>query len=1230
MKSIRLKIFGAIALTLPGMFIGVLMMFQSTQEINRQQASMLDSYRIITKANEFFSRIQDAETGQRGYIITGDPDYLEPYTAAKTNSSRLIDELYALDKSESQRKRIAKMEANMQSKFSELGETIRLRRDEGFESALKVVKSDQGKRIMDELRRIIADFQGEEVDLLNQRQASYEQDRAQGEKIIIAGLAGLLLLTLAIAGWVTRSLVRPLSRLTDYTEKFAAGDFSERVEITSNDEVGSLSRAFNHMIDAINTRSNYDKSYAHALALFSTTNDRKKTLTGMLSMLAEHHPFPVSAVYLLDEWSADLQLAASHGASSLLVQSFERGEGLVGLAALENKTIMLDDLEDAPILSLETGVLSFRPAAMAISPICYQEKVVGVLVLASDKSLSDMDQPFIERLCLQTGVALNNINQYENMVELSGQLRQRSEEIGKQNLQLEQASRMKSEFLATMSHELRTPLNAIIGFSEVLKDGVMGELTDDQQEYIGDIFNSGQHLLTLINDILDLSKIEAGKMELNLEPVDVPQLLENSLTIVKERAMAHSIKLSLQVDEALVACELDARKGKQILFNLLSNAVKFTPDGGTVSLSVRIVQAETIHAELSPQLAESKGEFLELQVADSGIGISKEDQQKLFQAFVQADSKLSRQYEGTGLGLVMVKRLAELHGGGVDMSSEPGKGSEFTVWLPYRASGDEARDASLAVRRSTTSMPSGGNPLVMIVEDEDAAANLMRIQLEDDGYRTCRAASAEEAMEMLEGTRPDLITLDIMLPGMDGWDFLAKLKASEAYSSIPVVIISIVANEQKGFSLGASQVLQKPVRKKELFTALAELRMDASDGKHMQILVVDDDPKAVEFVSRHLQSNPHCSVLKAYGGAEAIANAEREKPDLILLDLMMPEVTGFDVVEALKTNSETADIPIIILTAKVITEADRKALNGNIVRIMEKSRFDHASFLNEVKRAIGKSFAQPGQVDLAESVIQQSEKSSPLVLVVEDNSSESDLLKRYLEDAGCRVSQAANGIEALIRMNESRPDLITLDLTMPEMDGFTFLNEKAQVAAFADIPVVVVSGLDETGKGLSLGASAVLRKPIAKQEMLGVVESLGILPKSGNKPEILLVDDDPNALKIISSYFDTTQYRVSKAMNGKEGLDAALTSPPDLIVLDLMMPEMNGFEVIDNLKRHDSTKDIPIIIVTAKFLSDSERRELAENVQSIKEKSQFDKEQFLTEVRSLLRKGKVHDENTGD
>jgi len=1223
MKSIRLKIFGAIALTLPGIFIGVLMMLQSTQEIGRQQESILASYRVITKANEFMSSMQDAETGQRGYIITGDPDYLEPYTAAKTNASRLIDELYVLDKSKSQRKRIAEMEANMQSKFSELGETIRLRRDEGFESALKVVKSNQGKRIMDALRRIMADFQEEEIDLLNKRQESYQQDRAHVEKIMIAGFAGLLLLTLVVAGWVTRSLVRPLRRLSDYTEKFAAGDFSERVEIISNDEVGSLSRAFNHMIDAIEIRSDYDQSYAHALALFSTTNDRKKMLTGMLSMLAEYHTFPVSAVYLLDEWSADLQLAASHGASSLLAQSFERGEGLVGLAALENKTIMLDGLEDAPILSLETGVLSFIPAAMAISPICYQDKVVGVLVLASDKSLSDMDQPFIERLCLQTGVALNNVNQHENMVELSGQLRQRSEEIGRQNKQLEQANRMKSEFLATMSHELRTPLNAIIGFSEVLKDGVMGDLTDDQQEYIGDIFNSGQHLLTLINDILDLSKIEAGKMELNLEAVDVPQLLGNSLTIVKEKAMAHSIKLSLQVDEAVGVCNLDARKGKQILFNLLSNAVKFTPDGGQISLAARIVPAENIHSHMSPQLVGSKGEFLELQVTDSGIGISKQDQQKLFQAFVQADSKLSRQYEGTGLGLVMVKRLAELHGGGVDMTSEHGKGSTFTVWLPYRATGDEARDSSRAVRRSTTSMPASGNPLVMIVEDEDAAANLMRIQLEDDGYRTCRAASAEEAMEMLERIHPDLITLDIMLPGMDGWDFLAKLKASEAYSSIPVVIISIVANEQKGFSLGASQVLQKPVRKNELFTALAELRMDVSDGKHIQILVVDDDPKAVEFVSRHLQSNPHCSVLKAYGGAEAIETACSAKPDLILLDLMMPEVTGFDVVEALKSNSETADIPIIILTAKVITAADRRALNGNIVRIMEKSRFDHASFLNEVKRAIGKSFVQPGQVDLAESVIQQSEKASRLVLVVEDNASESELLKRYLEDAGCRVSQAANGIEALIRMNEARPDLITLDLSMPEMDGFTFLNEKAQIAAFSDIPVVIVSGLDETGKGLSLGASAVLRKPIAKQEMLGVVASLGILPKSENKPGILLVDDDPNALKIIGSYFDPTQYRVGKAMNGKEGLDAALTSPPDLIVLDLMMPEMNGFEVIDHLKRHDSTKDIPIIIVTAKFLSDSERRELAENVQSIKEKSQFDKEQFLTEVRSLLRKGVV-------
>ncbi len=995
-------------------------------------------------------------------------------------------------------------------------------------------------------------------------------------------------------------------------------------------------------------RGRYDHSYAKVMVLFSSTYDQGKALSGLLSILADNHPFPVSAIYTYDEWNGTLKLSVSHGAPDTLKKEFEPGEGLIGQVALDNKSMVLEMFDETG-LSIEAGVLSFAPPCVLISPIVYQEKTMGVLVLAASKALTDMDQPFIGRLAAQLGVSMNNLRQHRDLMGLTERLRQRGEEIARQNLQLEQANRMKSEFLANMSHELRTPLNAIIGFSEVLKDGLVGEMNKEQTEYIGDVFNSGQHLLSLINDILDLSKIEAGKMELYLEELALPDLLNNSLSIIKQKAMDHHIKLEREIGEGVENCWLDARKAKQIIFNLLSNAIKFTPDGGSVRLRVRKIKAKELESEnrnsiLSLEHLTLNGNFLEISVSDTGIGISEADQKKLFTAFVQVDSSLSRKFEGTGLGLVIVKRLTELHGGAVSMQSEEGKGSTFTVWLPWRTEGavEGEGDSLLSspakpeTGKSETApfspISDPGTPLsVLIVEDEDSAADLMRVQLEVGGYRTTRAASAKEALEILATTKPDLITLDILLSGMDGWDFLAVLKKDQALLHIPVVIVSIVANEKKGFSLGATGVLQKPVSKKLLLASIAAIGLGADGHVSGTVLVVDDDPKAVELISRHLESSG-AHTLRAYGGAEAIDMAVKKHPDLIVLDLMMPEVTGFDVVEALKASKETARTPIIILTAKVITDADRKALNGGVLRIVKKSRFNYGSFINEVRRAMARLADAKGEGSDIESRADRkmhqavrdsiSDPSPLMVLVVEDNARESNLLKCYLEDAGYAVVQAGSGAIALKSIRERKPDLITLDMMMPDMDGLEFLNEKASLPECLDIPVLIVSGVDDANKGMTLGANAIVRKPIKKREFLNIVDSLGVNQSADAKLYILIVDDDPKAVKMISSYFDTKIFRIIKAYGGEEAMRTVNQSIPDLIVLDLMMPDVDGFEILRRLKKEKRTRNIPIIVLTARILTQDERQELMRHVQAIEEKGSFSRGQFLAEVAALTKGAK--------
>ncbi|MBI1771561.1 MAG: response regulator, partial [Burkholderiales bacterium] len=509
---------------------------------------------------------------------------------------------------------------------------------------------------------------------------------------------------------------------------------------------------------------------------------------------------------------------------------------------------------------------------------------------------------------------------------LADQLRNSSEEIAAKNQQLEQASRMKSEFLANMSHELRTPLNAIVGFSEILKDGLMGSLSTQQKDASVDIFNSGKHLLALINDILDLSKIEAGKMQINLESTDISALVKASIQVVREQASLQGLQVSAKIQENLGDIWLDEVKVKQIIYNLLSNAVKFTPEGGRVHISARRVDGY--------QVAGGRFEhYLEIMVSDSGIGIAADAQSELFKPFTQIDNSLSRKHQGTGLGLAMVKRMAELHEGSVSMSSVTNKGSTFTVLLPWRT-------ANLPVKINGQAASHTG-----------ARAHTNSHNSHAQTHAMVTTAATNSSNHHANGV-PDLITLDILLPGMDGWEFLEHFKQHPLFASTPVVIISIVADRGRGLSLGAAHVMQKPIARENLTAALSMLGFcNDPTATQKTALVVDDDPKAVRLVTTQLDSFGY-KTLAALGGQEGINMAQQHKPDLIVLDLMMPEINGFDVVEALKSDTVTASIPIIVLTAKQVTADDRIRLNGDVKKVMEKSDFNHGRFIGEVRRAM--------------------------------------------------------------------------------------------------------------------------------------------------------------------------------------------------------------------------------------------------------------------------------------
>ncbi|TLD43176.1 MAG: sensory transduction histidine kinase [Candidatus Jettenia ecosi] len=517
---------------------------------------------------------------------------------------------------------------------------------------------------------------------------------------------------------------------------------------------------------------------------------------------------------------------------------------------------------------------------------------------------------------------------------LEQRIAEKTAHLQKANVELERANKLKSEFLANMSHELRTPLNAIIGFAEVLRDKIVGELNEEQTEFIKDIHSSGQHLLQMINDILDLSKIEAGKMVLQYEVFLIPEAISDVDTILKGLAGKKKLQMKAIIQPEVNAIEADRVKFKQILYNLLSNAIKFTSHNGCITTNVRIVDNK-----------------LQVSVTDTGIGMRPEEKEKVFKEFWQADSSFSRKYEGTGLGLALTKRIIDMHGGNIWFESEYGKGSTFYFSLPLKAQHKLPKPKETEVKPRHGEQPRKKSvKTILVVEDDRMAADLLTMHLENAGYRVIVAVDGEDAIKKVKECRPFLITLDVMLPKIDGWDVLSQLKNSQDTAHIPVIIVSIVDNKELGYSLGAAEYLIKPIdRKRLLHTVHACLSAEKDKDRPMKILVVDDDEKAVKYLSTLLE-DAGFDVIKAYSGNAGINLAINSNPDLIILDLIMPDISGFDVVEKLRTHPTARGIPIIICSAKDVTPEDKNILNGNILAIVQKGNHTKEDLLSAVKK----------------------------------------------------------------------------------------------------------------------------------------------------------------------------------------------------------------------------------------------------------------------------------------
>jgi two-component system, NtrC family, sensor kinase len=539
-----------------------------------------------------------------------------------------------------------------------------------------------------------------------------------------------------------------------------------------------------------------------------------------------------------------------------------------------------------------------------------------------------------QRIAIKTGDELEVLaDQFNDMAgrlqeshtDLEKKVEERTHEVEEKSRQLEMASQHKSQFLASMSHELRTPLNAIIGLTEMMISNAPRFGTEKAAEPLRRVHRAGTHLLGLINQVLDLSKIEAGKLELAPESVNLAPLIEDVVGTARQLAEQNKNRLVVEAPENLGALTVDPMRLRQILLNLLSNACKFTKEGEVKLRARKLVDGQN---------------WIEFAVADSGIGMTPEQQAKLFEEFTQADSTTARRYGGTGLGLAITRKLARMMGGDVTVTSELGKGSVFTVRLPG--------NANIVATGSLEATQRSSDHCILVIDDDATARELISDHLKAEGYSVVTASGGMEGLKRAKELRPAVITLDVMMPDLDGWGVLAALRQDPELADIPVIMVTIVDEQRRGTALGAAGYLTKPIDRERLHRLISRFQAPA---RPTRVLLVEDDSVQRERMRGWLEG-PQWIVREAVNGREALNRLQEDKPDAILLDLMMPEMDGFQVVAALQKETSWRDIPVIVITSRDLDAEDRKRLNFGVQSVLVKERFKPVDLVERIRQLV--------------------------------------------------------------------------------------------------------------------------------------------------------------------------------------------------------------------------------------------------------------------------------------
>ncbi|MEK7991417.1 MAG: response regulator [Thiotrichaceae bacterium] len=717
---------------------------------------------------------------------------------------------------------------------------------------------------------------------------------------LIANAAAIFLVAIFILWGFHKMVARHLNKIAIYTEQLEPDTLDNVLTLDRSPQSDdSAADELEHVITAINTmRINLQRSYK---GMCDSEQDNRNLLKATLVGLSL--------------WKLD------NGGFVTVNPAFARiiGYPVTEVHRLNYWDIVIED--DIQTAKREFGQLEVGSQYGPVEKI-YQHKDGYTVPVRISALIIERD---------------NELYAWSNIEDITAQKRV-AEELKSAKHKAEEANLAKSQFLANMSHELRTPMNAIIGYSEMLEEELRDVALElDLVSDVKSIHAAAKHLLGLINDILDISKIEAGKMDLYVETFSLNAMIDNIVTTIQPLIENKANTLNVIRGDSLDDMHSDLTKTRQVLLNLLSNASKFTEQG---------------HITLDAQCFE-RGEhrWVRFRVSDDGIGMTTEQQEKLFQSFTQADASTTRKYGGTGLGLAITKHFSHMMHGMISVESEFGKGSTFTVQLPAEISPHDLDEEKEALPTSGgLSMPAEGG-IVLVIDDDTAARTLLKTYLSKIGYQVAVASNGQEGLKLARKLRPNAITLDVMMPGMDGWEVLNRLKQDPDLAHIPVIMLTLVEDKEIGYSLGAAEYLTKPISRDQLTAVLRKYR---AERPPFTVMVAEDDERTREMVTRML-NKAGWQVIEADSGGMALRCLEKYNPDLILLDLMMPEMDGFEFIATLRKHQEWRNIPVVVLTAKDITIEDRVWLNSRVDTVFQKGAYHRDELLRHVRELLAKT-----------------------------------------------------------------------------------------------------------------------------------------------------------------------------------------------------------------------------------------------------------------------------------